>query len=120
MTKTNPLHAPGHGGRRVSPGVRRLVDIMDERFTVPGTDIRFGLDAIIGLVPGIGDFLGMIIGAAVIVEALRLKVPTNVLVRMLLNLWIDSFIGSVPVVGDAFDFYFKANRRNLALLEKHA
>ncbi len=106
--------------RAVSPAVEKLVDLMEERFRVPGTEFRFGLDALIGIVPGIGDFLGMLIGLAVLVEALRLRVPWVVLGRMALNLWIDGVVGSIPVVGDLWDFWFKANRRNLRLLERHA
>ena len=106
--------------RTVSPAVTKLVELMEERFRVPGTDFRFGLDALIGIVPGIGDFLGMLIGLAVLVEALRLRVPWVVLGRMAFNLWIDGLIGSIPVVGDAWDFWFKANRRNLRLLQRHA
>lgn len=104
----------------VSPAVTKLVDLMEERFRVPGTDFRFGLDALIGIVPGIGDFLGMLIGFVVLLEALRLRVPWVVLGRMAFNLWIDGLIGSVPVVGDLWDFWFKANRRNLRLLQRHA
>lgn len=104
----------------VSPAVEKLVELMEERFRVPGTEFRFGLDALIGIVPGIGDFLGMLIGLAVLFEALRLRVPWMVLGRMALNLWIDALIGSIPVLGDAWDFWFKANRRNLRLLQQHA
>ena len=109
----------GDPERRISPFVQRLVDLMDQRFVVPGTRFRFGLDALIGLIPGFGDLLGMVIGSAVFFEAVRLRMPPTVLGRMLFNLWIDSVVGSLPVVGDAFDFVFKANRRNLRLLERH-
>jgi hypothetical protein len=107
-------------GRSISPTVRRLVELMDQRYRVPGTSFRFGVDAILGLVPGFGDFLGMLIGSVVFFEAVRLRLPLSVLARMLLNLLLDSAIGSLPVVGDAFDFVFKANRRNLRLLERYA
>lgn len=106
--------------RTISPAIEKLVELMDERFRVPGTQFRFGLDGLIGIVPGIGDLLGMVIGGAVLFEALRLRVPWVVLGRMALNLWIDGLIGSIPVVGDAWDFWFKANRRNLRLLQRHA
>lgn len=113
--------SPSVGGsrRRISPFVRRLVELMDQRFVVPGTRFRFGMDALIGMIPGFGDLLGMVIGSAVFFEAVRLRMPVAVLGRMLFNLWIDSVVGSLPVVGDAFDFVFKANRRNLRLLERH-
>lgn len=112
-------HSVGGGRRRISPFVRRLVELMDQRFVVPGTRFRFGMDALIGMIPGFGDLLGMVIGSAVFFEAVRLRAPVAVLGRMLFNLWIDSVVGSLPVVGDAFDFVFKANRRNLRLLERH-
>ena len=105
--------------RRISPLVRRVVDVMDQRFVIPGTRFRFGMDALIGMIPAVGDMLGMVIGSVVFFEAVRLRAPLRVLAQMLFNLWIDSVIGSVPVVGDAFDFVFKANRRNLRLLERH-
>ena len=98
----------------------RLADLLDSRFRIPGTGFRFGLDGLIGLVPGIGDFLGMVIGLAVLVEARRLRVPWVVLGRMAFNLWLDGVLGSIPVLGDAWDFWFKANRRNLRLLQQHA
>jgi hypothetical protein len=106
--------------RTVSPAIEKLVDLMEDRYRVPGTEYRFGLDGLIGLVPGIGDFVGMLIGLAVLFEALRLRVPWVVLGRMALNLWIEGLIGSIPVVGDLWDFWFKANRRNLRLLQRHA
>jgi hypothetical protein len=105
--------------RSISPNVERLVDLMDQRYRVPGTDLRFGLDALIGLVPGIGDFVGMLIGLALIFEGLRLRAPWMVLGRMVLNLWLDGLVGSIPVVGDVWDFWFKANRRNLRLLQRY-
>lgn len=106
--------------RQISPRVHKLVDLMEARYHLPGTNFRFGLDAVIGLVPGFGDMMGMLIGAAVILEAIRLRAPWMVIGRMALNLWLDGVLGSVPVVGDLWDFWFKANRRNLRLLEKHA
>lgn len=92
---------------------------MDQRFVLPGTRFRFGMDGLIGLIPGFGDLLGMVIGSIVFFEAVRLRAPLRVLAHMLFNLWIDGVLGSVPVLGDAFDFVFKANRRNLKLLERH-
>jgi hypothetical protein len=105
--------------KKISPAVSKLVDLMEQRYHLPGTDFRFGLDAVIGLVPGFGDFMGMVIGAVVVLEALRLRAPWLVIGRMAVNLWLDAMIGAVPVVGDLWDFWFKANVRNLRLLERH-
>lgn len=104
----------------ISPRVRLLVELMDQRYRIPGTGIRFGFDALIGLVPGIGDFVGMAIGSVVLFEAWRQDVPLRVIGRMVLNLWLDGVLGSIPLLGDTFDLVFKANRRNLTLLERHA
>ena len=104
----------------VSPAVERLVELTELNYRVPGTDFRFGLDAVLGLIPGIGDFLGMLMGLVVILEGVRQHVPRVILLRMLFNVWIDGVMGSIPVIGDAWDFWFKANHRNLRLLQKYA
>ena len=106
--------------KQISPTIEKLVDLTELRWRVPGTDFRFGIDGLIGLVPGIGDFVGMVIGLAVVLEALRLRAPWAVICRMALNLWLDGLIGSIPVAGDLWDFWFKANRRNLRLLREYA
>lgn len=106
--------------KTVSPTITKLVELMEQRYHLPGTDFRFGLDAVIGLVPGFGDLMGMVIGTVVILEALRLRAPWVVIGRMLVNLWLDGVIGAVPVVGDLWDFWFKANLRNLRLLQEYA
>ncbi len=105
--------------KQISPRVKVIVELLDRRYRVPGTDIRFGFDAIIGLVPGIGDFLGAAIGSVLLFEAYRHKAPLTLMGRMLFNLWLDSVLGSIPLLGDTFDFFFKAHRRNLELLQKH-
>lgn len=115
------MHLAGAmASKQISPAVQALVELMEQRFRVPGTDARFGIDALIGLVPGIGDFLGAAVGTIVLIEALRHGVGWKVLGRMLFNLWLDAAVGSIPVIGDLWDFYFKANRRNLKLLQKYA
>ena len=99
-------------------GLRGLVRTLDGAVSIPGTGIRFGLDAVIGLVPGIGDFAGAALSGLVVVAAARAGVPAAVLLRMLLNVGIDAVIGAVPLVGDLFDFAWRANTRNLALMER--
>lgn len=105
--------------RSISPFVRKLVELMEGRYRIPGTGIRFGFDAILGIVPGFGDFAGMLIGLVVVGEAVRLGVRPAVIARMLINLWLDGVLGSIPLLGDLFDLYFRANAINLGLLEKH-
>ena len=96
-----------------------LADWLDSRFRIPGTGIRFGLDAVLGVVPGVGDGVLMLPSIYLIVSARRMGVPTRIVVRMVMNIGIDAVIGTIPLVGDVFDIGFKANRRNLTLLRRH-
>jgi hypothetical protein len=96
--------------------LERLVSLLDDRFSLGG--FRFGLDGLVGLVPGVGDGLGLLASAYVVLEAARLGAPRAVLLRMAVNLLLDFLVGAVPVLGDLFDFAFKANRRNLELLRR--
>ena len=100
--------------------LRTLQRLLDEAFRVPGTRIRFGWDAIVGLIPWAGDVLTAMLGVAILVSAHRLRVPGIVQVRMLLNLAIDLLIGLVPFAGDIADVFWKANTKNMTLLERHA
>ena len=100
--------------------LRRWADLLDSAFVVPGTSVRFGLDAVIGLVPGIGDLATPAFTVLLLVTGLRMRVPLVVLVRMALNAGFDALIGIVPIAGDLADIAYKANLRNLALLERHA
>ncbi|NEU12980.1 DUF4112 domain-containing protein [Methylobacterium sp. BTF04] len=93
--------------------------LMDTAFVIPGINRRVGLDALIGLVPVIGDVAGMLLSSYVIYEARRLGVPRWLIARMALNVAFDGVIGSVPLAGDIFDAAFKANRRNVRLLRRH-
>lgn len=98
----------------------RLVRLLDDGFRVPGTDLRFGLDPIVGLLlPGAGDAITGAGAAALFLAALRAGVPTVVLIRMMMNIVVDVVVGSVPILGDLFDAGFKANRRNLDLIESY-
>lgn len=100
--------------------LRRWAVLLDSAFRVPGTRIRFGLDAIIGLIPGIGDLSAPVFAIAILATGLRLRVPLVVQARMVLNAAIDMVLGLVPFLGDLVDIAWKANLRNLALLERHA
>ena len=95
-----------------------LSHILDDFLRIPGTNIRFGLDGIIGLIPGIGDVLGAMASWIIILAAWLRGVPKLTLARMLANVAIETIIGSVPILGDAFDIAWKANRRNFALLQR--
>lgn len=101
--------------------LEQIAHWLDSVFRIPGTKVRFGLDAILGLVPGIGDTLLAIPSLYIIASAHRLGAPTTLLLRMGVNVIIDTALGVIPFAGDLFDFAFKANRRNVALLtEWHA
>jgi hypothetical protein len=99
--------------------LRRWAVLLDEAFAIPGTGIRFGLDAFLGLVPGIGDLASPIFTGLLLVTGLRMRLPMVVQARMVLNAGIDMLIGLVPLLGDLADIAWKANVRNLALLERH-
>lgn len=90
--------------------------VLDNSIPIPGTGRRFGLDAVIGLVPGVGDATGSLMSAYIVVQAARLGAPASSLVRMLLNVGIEALVGAIPFAGDLFDAWFKANARNVALL----
>jgi len=100
--------------------LRRWARMFDSAFRIPGTQITFGLDPILGLIPGLGDVASPVFSLFFVWHGLRLGVPKVVLARMVLNVLIDSGVGAIPVVGDFFDFGWKANAWNLALLERHA
>ena len=92
---------------------------LDSRFRVPGTNIRFGLDSIVGIVPGVGDGVTLIPASYVVLRAHQLGVPRYLVVRMAFNVVVDVLVGAVPIIGDLFDVAFKANRRNVAILNRH-
>lgn len=99
--------------------LRRLSQLLDNAIPIPGTNYRIGIDPILGLLPGGGDTMAGALGAYIVVEAARMGLPRKVVGQMVGNLVFDSVIGTVPVLGDLFDVGWKANVRNIALLEKH-
>jgi hypothetical protein len=99
--------------------VEALARLMDSAFTLPGTNVRLGLDAALGLVPVVGDLVSQAIASYIIWEARRLGVSKLTLARMIGNSAIDTIVGMVPFAGDAFDVLYRANRKNLALLRAH-
>jgi hypothetical protein len=94
-----------------------LATLLDTAFIVPGINVRFGLDALIGLVPGIGDVITTAMSLYIVHEARQLGAPRHVILRMVANVMLDGIVGAVPVVGDAFDVLWRANRRNMRLLQ---
>jgi uncharacterized protein DUF4112 len=96
-----------------------LATLLDSAILIPGTNIRFGADAVIGLVPGIGDAVTTALSAWIVYEAHRLGVPRRMLARMIGNVALDGLFGAVPLIGDVFDVMWRANRRNLRLLREH-
>lgn len=102
------------------PELQRYANLLDKAFRIPGTNIRFGLDPIIGLFPVLGDLASPVFAALLVVEGARLGIPRIVLIRMVVNALIDAVIGAIPFAGAVGDIFYKANTKNLALLERHA
>lgn len=100
--------------------LRELAILLDSRFRVPGTNIRFGIDPILALIPGIGDLASPAYTVALLVQALYQGVPRVIMLKMLLHASLDALIGAVPVVGVVSDVFYRANVRNVALLERHS
>lgn len=113
--------APGRAANRdeVVARLDAIANLLDNAFTVPGTNIRFGIDGIIGLVPGIGDLVTTALSSYLIWEARRLGLPRWKIARMIGNVAFDTAIGVVPLLGDAADVLFKANRRNMRIIRQH-
>jgi uncharacterized protein DUF4112 len=100
--------------------LRWWADLLDSKFRIPGTNIRFGIDPILSIVPGIGELASPMFTALLLTQALRQRVPAVVILRMVLNALIDAAVGAVPVAGTVADVFWRANKMNLALLEHHA
>lgn len=98
----------------------RLAQLMDSRFYIPGTPIRFGVDSILGLIPGVGDTVTVLTTLYLTSKARKYKLPRHIIAQMYVNAFIDWSIGLVPLAGDIFDIGWKANLKNVALLKKHA
>ncbi len=119
MDRPTTTRTDVHRSRQLAE-VETLAWLLDNSITVPGTGgRRFGLDALIGFVPVAGDVVSGLIGLFVVWRGSRLGLPRIAVVRMLANSTIDIAVGAIPIVGDAFDLWFKANTRNLAILRRH-
>ena len=117
VTRLRPL-TPGQQQRLLA--LRQTARLLDSAFEVPGTSYRIGLDPILGLVPGIGDLVSPLFTIGILWQGRDLAIPKVVQVRMLGNVLLDAMVGAVPVAGDLFDFAWKANEKNMTLLELHA
>jgi hypothetical protein len=122
MARRAPLTTPAPVGT-LDPArverLRRLAVLLDDSIPIPGTGFRIGVESILGLIPGAGDLAGGAFSLYILLQAARMGVPRSLLTRMGWNLAVDVVVGAVPVLGDLFDAGFKANMRNLALLERH-
>ncbi len=105
---------------RTLAALRRVAHLLDSAFLVPGTSYRVGFDPLLGIIPWLGDLVSPLFAIALLWQARDLGLPRVVQLRMLFNVAIDTVMGVVPLVGDLFDFAWKANDRNLALLERYA
>lgn len=112
---------PEERGKRqaLEPLFKWLAYIMDEVVRIPGTQFRFGLDPLLGLIPGIGDTSSALVSAFALIQAVRLGVPKVLIMRMALNVLLNELIGVVPGIGDAFSFWFKSNARNYEIIKHY-
>lgn len=117
---TQPDRDPERLPTAIEPWAEKLVRVLDDGIRIPGTDIRFGLDGILGMIlPGAGDLVTGTGSLSLLFLALKHRVPTVVIGRMVVNIALDTLFGAVPILGDVFDFFWKANRKNLDLIEKY-
>lgn len=108
------------GGVDTLAWLRWWATLLDARFRIPGTSIRFGIDPILALIPGFGDLSSPAFAVALLGQAMRQRVPPVILLRMVVNALADALIGAVPLAGPVADIFWRANVRNLALLERHS
>jgi|SRR5499427_476517 hypothetical protein len=113
----SPYDAAGHCA--ALDRLDMLATMFDTAFILPGTNVRFGVESLLRLVPGIGDVIASALSCYLLYEARRLGVPRLLFARMASNVALEALVGAVPLAGDAFDVFFRANRRNVALLRKH-
>src|SRR6266550_646876 len=118
--RPNQTPEPSRRSVKVDESLERLSWLMDDLIRIPGINWRFGLDALVGLIPGFGDTATSLVSFYILVSAVRYRVPKVTLLRMGLNIAIDYLVGSFPLVGDLFDAWWKSNQMNIALVRKRA
>jgi hypothetical protein len=106
--------------QRTQQQLDHLAWILDNCFRIPGTNWRFGIEALIGLIPGAGDIVSGVLGVILLFRAFQFKLPKIVIARMILNTLLDISAGAIPFLGDAFDFFFKSNTKNMRLFHQYA
>ena len=99
--------------------LRQLSKNLDENFTIPGTNIKFGIDALIGLIIGGGDLVGGLFSLFILRTAIKMKLHKSAIFSIIFNILLDTTIGIVPIIGDIFDIFWKSNKRNMKIIEKH-
>ena len=122
LTKANyqeAVHQP-HTHREVEQSLEQLSRWMDGLFRIPGVGWRFGLDALVGLIPGVGDFATTAVSLYILGSGVRYRVPKVTLLRMGFNIGIDYVLGAIPIVGDVLDAFWKSNQKNIELLRQRA
>ena len=97
----------------------RTADLLDNQFRIPGTQIRFGLDSLVGLIPYVGDVVPFLVGGILVIIMYRKGTSGRLVFKMLGNIWVDGMVGTIPLLGDIFDFRYRANRRNVDLMKEH-
>lgn len=110
---------PDRPGSPASKELERLAWLLDSSIRIPGINFRIGLDAVIGLIPGLGDMVGVLLSSYIVRQAWQLGVPKSTLARMGFNVLVEGVFGAVPILGDLFDAAWKANQRNVRLLHAH-
>ena len=103
-----------------SPAAKVLAYVLDECITIPGTNLKIGIDPLLGLIPGIGDAIAALLGTIILNDAARRGLPKWVLGRMAGNILLNALVGAIPILGDAFSAFYKSNARNYALLQKYS
>lgn len=121
MSQSSPQPSPKSAESKAArlDRLRKLSHLLDNAIAIPGTNYRVGLDPLLGMLPIAGDYLGSAFSAYIVLESALMGLPRQSLLRMVLNIIFETVAGSVPIVGDIFDVTWKANARNMAMLETH-
>ncbi len=114
------MNVPERRQVKIDEGLDNLAHYLDGLFRVPGTEWRFGLDALIGLIPNVGDSITSFASFYILLAGVRYGVPKVTLLRMAFNIGLDYLVGTIPFIGDAFDFFWKSNKRNMDLIRTRA